>query len=272
MREASGRGPFQGVANIVRFNAPVYGAAAAVCVLGLLTFVFASPLVEALGGVAGPLDERVSAVRVARMLGASAALGALWLTASALLASYLTYDRSGLYTWACLDPHLPTPLCRLAHVHTGLDESSPSLRMRFPHAELHVFDASAPEAQPEPSIARARRLVPLDPGTVAVGLGALPLPEGSVDLLLLLMAAHEVRDAAARARWLATLSLSLRPGGRLIVVEHLRDLPNALAFHVGVLHFFSRRAWHRTFAEAGLTRVFEGQATPWLALFVLERR
>lgn len=272
MRDAGGRGPYQGVANIVRFNAPVYVAGALVCSLGVVTALLAPMLVESLALGAGPRADAARAAVVVQMLGASAALIALVLTTGSLVASYLTYDRSGLYTWACLDPHLPTPLSRVAHVHTGLDETSATLRAKLPHAALHVFDASAPGAQPEPSIARARRLIPLDPGTVAVALGPLPLREGSVDLLLLPMAAHEVRDASTRARWLATLSRVLRPGGRLIVVEHLRDLPNTLAFHVGVLHFLSRRTWHRTFAEAGLVRVFEGRVTPLLALFVLERR
>lgn len=267
MRDAGGRGPYQGVANIVRFNAPVFVAGALVCLLGVLTFVWAPALVEGLwsGG------DVAQVARAVRMLSASAASMAFVLTAGSLVASYLTYDRSGLYTWACLDPHLPAPLSCVAHVHTGLDETSATLRAKLPRAVLHVFDASAPAAQPEPSIARARRLIPLDSGTIAVGLGPLPLPEGSVDVLLLPMAAHEVRDADTRARWLAELSRVLRPGGRMIVVEHLRDLPNTLAFHVGVLHFLSRRTWHRTFADAGLVRVFEGHVTPLLALFVLER-
>lgn len=252
MSTAHGRSRYQGVTNIVRFNAPVYLTGLAVCLGGAALSVAAPPPASALG--------------------AGAALVAFVLTLGSLLAAHLTYDRSGLYTWRCLDAHVPTPLSRLAHVHTGLDESSASLRHRFPDAELHVFDASAPEAQPEPSIARARRWVPLDAATVAVGLGGLPLPAGTIDLLLLPMAAHEVRDAATRARWLAALSQSVRPGGRLIVVEHLRDLPNTLAFHVGVLHFLSRRTWHRTFADAGLVLAHEGRVTPLLALFVLERR
>lgn len=273
MRDDGGRSPYQGVANIVRFNAPVYATAALVCALGLLLVVLGPQLLELVAGAgARPLGDAAQLGGLVRVLGATAALSAFVLTTGSLVASYLTYDRSGLYTWACLDPHLPTPLARVVHVHTGLDETSATLRAKLPHAELHVFDASAPAAQPEPSIARARRLTSLYPGTVAVGLGPLPLAEGSVDLLLLPMAAHEVRDATTRARWLAELSRVLRPGGRVIVVEHLRDLPNTLAFHVGVLHFLSRRAWHRTFAEAGLVRVHEGHVTPLLALFVLERR
>ena len=251
----------------------MYATAALVCALGLLLVVLGPQLLELVAGAgARPLGDAAQLGGLVRVLGATAALSAFVLTTGSLVASYLTYDRSGLYTWACLDPHLPTPLARVVHVHTGLDETSATLRAKLPHAELHVFDASAPAAQPEPSIARARRLIPLYPGTVAVGLGPLPLAEGSVDLLLLPMAAHEVRDATTRARWLAELSRVLRPGGRVIVVEHLRDLPNTLAFHVGVLHFLSRRAWHRTFAEAGLVRVHEGHVTPLLALFVLERR
>jgi hypothetical protein len=46
----------------------------------------------------------------------------------------------------------------IAHVHTGLDESTAVLRARHPHARVVVFDASDTQAQTEPSIARARAL------------------------------------------------------------------------------------------------------------------
>jgi hypothetical protein len=160
MRDDGGRSPYQGVANIVRFNAPVYATAALVCALGLLLVVLGPQLLELVAGAgARPLGDAAQLGGLVRVLGATAALSAFVLTTGSLVASYLTYDRSGLYTWACLDPHLPTPLARVVHVHTGLDETSATLRAKLPHAELHVFDASAPAAQPEPSIARARRLI-----------------------------------------------------------------------------------------------------------------
>jgi hypothetical protein len=42
------------------------------------------------------------------------------------------------------------------------------------------------------------------------------------------------------------------PRGKVIVVEHLRDLAAALAFGPGISHFFPRREWLRMGSVAGL--------------------
>jgi SAM-dependent methyltransferase len=249
MSEPLTRTPLQGVVNIVRFNAPVYVLASVVVVAGVVA------------GVAAPAGSLVA------WLGAAASSAAALLTTGSLVASYLTYDRSGFYTWAWFDRFVSSSTTTIAHVHTGLDESTAILRARHPHARVVVFDASAPHAQTEPSIARARAVVPLHEDTIAVSLG--PLPENGIDVIVLPMAAHEVRDDDIRARWFATLARALRDGGRIVVVEHLRDARNALAFHVGVLHFLSRERWRVTFARAGLVIVEESQVTPLLAVFVL---
>ncbi len=247
------RGRFQGVINIVRFNAPTYVAAGAVVVVGVAAAI--------VGGLVGS-----DAVVV---VGAVAAVAAVVLSVGSLSGSYLAYDASDLYSWACLDDVVGADVTHIAHVHTGLDESTNGLRARFPHVDVVVYDASDVAAQPEPSIARARRIVPLHADTVAVGLG--PLPATGIDLILLPMAAHEVRDDDARARWLRALSSSLSPGGKVVLIEHLRDVENTVAFHVGVLHFLSARTWRRTFANAGLDVVDERAVAPLLRRFVLLR-
>jgi len=157
----------------------------------------------------------------------------------------------------------------IVHAHTGLDESFAVLRARYPHARVVVIDANDTRVQTEPSIERARAIVPLHEDTVAVGRGALPVKD--VDVIVLPMAAHEVRDDDVRARWFGTLARSLRADGRSVVLEHQRDVCNALAFYVGVLHFLSRRTWHDAFARAGLVLVEESTVPPLLALFVLTR-
>jgi hypothetical protein len=262
------RRPLQGVAGIVRFNAPFFVAAAVAVVVAVVAAVL--------------LHEPPWL----RAVAALAALGALVLSGGALLASYLTYDRSGLYTWAWFDRFVSstttststsktmttttsTTTTTIAHVHTGLDESTAILRRRYERARVLVYHASDTRAQTEASIARARAIVPRHPDTVDVGLG--PLPVRDVDVIVLPMAAHEVRDDDVRARWFQTLAGSLTPGGRVVVVEHLRDARNLLAFHLGVLHFLSRATWHDTFGKAGLVVVEESWVTPLLALLVLRR-
>jgi hypothetical protein len=242
--------------NIVRFNAPTYVVAGVVVIVGVV------------GAIVGVAVDHSAVVVVA----AAAAVSAAVLSVGSLVGSYLAYDASGLYAWTCLDAFANDDVKVVAHVHTGLDESTEAFKGRFPHADVVVFDASADAAQPEPSIARARRLVPLHPSTVAVGMGPLPLAPHSAQLLILPMAAHEVRDDAIRARWLRTLAASLAPDGRMLVIEHLRDVPNTVAFHVGVLHFLSRRTWLQTFEDAGLDVIDEGQPAPLLHLFVLTPR
>lgn len=250
------RKPFQGTVNIMRFNAPVFGAGA----LTVLLSACAAWACWAAGWW------------VAACLAATTGATALLLSTGSLLASYLTYDRSGFYTWDWLMTLVPQRVDCVAHVHTGLDESTTVLKQKFADANFHVFDASDVSHETEPSIARARRMVPLDPATVHTGLGPLPVAAASVDLMVLPMAAHEVRDPRVRARWFRELGSALRPHGNMVVVEHVRDAANILAFHVGALHFLPRAAWLQTFDAGGLRLVKQVRLTALLTAFVLERR
>jgi hypothetical protein len=134
------RGRFRGVSNIVRFNAPIYMLAMGVVVVAIVVAMMA-PWVVA-------------------MMAMTVAMATVLLTGGSLWASYLSYDSSGLYEWRWLQPWLPPSTTVMAHVHTGLDESTTTLRERFPGTIVHVFDASDIRAQTEPSIARARATCP----------------------------------------------------------------------------------------------------------------
>lgn len=67
------------------------------------------------------------------------------------------------------------------------------------------------------------------------------------------------------------LKNGLAENGKLIVVEHLRDLPNAIAFSIGVFHFMPRSSWSNDFAAVGLQIVTEKKTTPFVSEFVLSR-
>ena len=241
------RKPAQGVWNIVRFNWHFYAAAAGVALL--LAAV-------ALGG--GPAWQPY--------------LLALLVLISApvvvsLLVSYYVYDCSALYSLSWLEPGAAP--ARIVNIHAGFDETSALLRQRFGAAELEVIDFYDPREHTEVSIRRARAAYPPFAGTRRAAPQALPLPASSADQVFVILAAHEIRQPAQRVAFLREIRRVLRPGGQLVVVEHLRDPANFLAYTIGFLHFYSRASWLRDFVAAGFGPAREQKITPFIYAFTL---
>jgi SAM-dependent methyltransferase len=97
----------------------------------------------------------------------------------------------------------------------------------------------------------------------------LPAAAGTIDAVVLPLSAHELRTAAARRALFGEIRRVLAPGGRVVVVEHLRNLANVAAFGPGALHFHSRRTWAQCFSEAAFVVCREFPITPFVRVFVL---
>ncbi|AHJ97023.1 class I SAM-dependent methyltransferase [Hymenobacter swuensis] len=200
---------------------------------------------------------------------ALALLAVLLPTVVSLGVSWYVYDASGLYDFAWLLPAGATPPTRLVNIHAGFDETSALLRQQFPAAGLRVLDFYNPALHTEVSIRRARAAAVPYPGTESVSPHALPLPTAGTDYVLVMLAAHEIRDPAQRAAFLREIRRVLAPGGRAVVVEHLRDPANFLAYTIGFLHFYSRTTWRAAFRAGGLRVGQEQKLTPFLSAFML---
>ena len=134
-----------------------------------------------------------------------------------------------------------------------------------------VVDIYDPAEMTEPSIARARRMYPATEPFVIGTFDHLPLPTGDQDEVFLLFAAHEVRAPERRSQLLRESSRVLKKGGQLLLVEHLRDWPNFLAFGPGFLHFHSQESWRKNIQQAGLTIERENTVTPFVHCFFLKK-
>lgn len=95
--------------------------------------------------------------------------------------------------------------------------------------------------------------------------------DSECDAAFVVFSAHEIRDPASRFRFFKELRRILKPSGRLLMVEHLREAWNFVAYGPGFLHFYSRSEWTRLAEDAGLSVEAERSLTPFGRCFVFAR-
>jgi SAM-dependent methyltransferase len=201
------------------------------------------------------------------------ALGALAWSFASLAISFYIYDRSVLSGGAWVGPLLLSvgePPSTWAAVHAGLDaevELDATMAGRCV-GRLDIFD---PGIMTAPSIRRARIRTPPAHTSSACAPTSLALADDACDAMVVAFTAHEIRDRGARERFFAEVRRCLRPGGRMLLVEHVRDLSNFAAFGPGFMHFLPRREWLRLADHADLRVALERRITPWVMALVLEK-
>ncbi|MDA0578433.1 MAG: methyltransferase domain-containing protein [Verrucomicrobia bacterium] len=246
------RAPFAGVAQILRFNWPWY--AVAIAGNGVVAFLLTTR----------PLPRPITLVICVAL-----AFANFWLLAS-LFVSHYVYDRSGIARASWLETTTTAP-ARVATIHAGHDEASNALQRQFPAAQLFVYSVFDALRTRTPSIARAQARAGQDPRMTAIPLQSIPLDDAQLDLACLVFAAHEIRLTDDRVALFSELRRVLNPDGRVVIVEHLRDSWNALAFGPGAFHFLARATWLHTFAAAGLHLADQRRITPFVTVFTLRR-
>jgi hypothetical protein len=188
-----------------------------------------------------------------------------------LLVSYYVYDRSGLYNFTWMESLPIASDATLINIHAGFDETSTILAHKYPHATLQIFDFYNPETHTERSIRIARKTYPTGPHTHQISTTHIPAAPASADVIFNIFSAHEIRDREERIDFLKKQCALLKHGGWCIVMEHLRDIPNFVAYTVGFFHFFSYREWTSSFSRAGLKVESMRKVTPFVSVFVLTK-
>ncbi len=243
------RPPFIGAWNVIRFNWHLYAFSGA---LALAVYLTSMKFEGAL-----------------RTTGYGLCFIILATTVVSLVVSFYVYDLSGLYRLNWLDDLGVEANGTIVNVNAGFDETSILLSEKYPKASLLVFDFYDSDKHTEVSIERARRAYPPYPGTRQTSTSRLPLQDASADCIFVILAAHEIRDDNERISFFRELRRGLAPTGRIVVTEHLRDLPNLLAYSIGILHFLPGSSWHKTFGGAGLTISKTLKINPFITTYLL---
>jgi SAM-dependent methyltransferase len=245
------RKPYQGVVNIIRFNWHFY-VLAGICVL-------------LLGFASAHTDNLMFWFSFIPATGITAS------TCLSLLVSYYVYDRSALYNFTWLTQFNKSDIKNIVNIHAGFDETSSILEKNFPDGSLEVFDFYDAARHTEISIERARKAYPPYYRTRKITTAELPLADRGVDIIFNIFALHEVRNRKERIQFLKEQLRTLRDDGKVVVVEHLRDVPNFFAYNIGFFHFFSAQEWSTSFKRAALCVDNKFKITPFITVFILRK-
>ncbi len=186
-----------------------------------------------------------------------------------LVISAYVYDFSGYYdlNWLKKEVENDNQPGLIVNINAGFDETSFLIQEKFPNADIRVFDFYNSKRHTEPAIKRARKVSNVYPNTTQIASDTIPLGDRSADIVFLLSAAHEIRSYHEKVQLLKECHRLCRPGGKVIMVEHLRDFPNFLAFSVGFTHFFPASVWKSSFKKAGFSIIKETKFTPFMSIF-----
>jgi hypothetical protein len=249
--EAVNRKPFQGITNIIRFNWHFYIIAVISITVAILLKRYLSSQLSLTA------DVLVFLVITGTLI--------------SLAVSYYIYDHSGIYSLSYLNPLNITGAKKLVNINAGFDETSSTLREKYPASELVVFDFYDPAKHTEVSIERARKSYPSFPGTIKIETHNVPLKPGSADYIFLIFAAHEIRNHEERTEFFKQLCNALADSGRITITEHQRDIYNFFAFNFGFFHFFPEIEWISTFKNAGLVIESTAKVTPFVKNYTLKK-
>lgn len=241
------RKAFQGVGNIIRFNWHFFALAASAIALLLLASTYTNEPYH-------------------KILLVFATFASITILIS-LVVSHYVYDISGLYKLEWLGDLSHQ---KILTINAGFDETSTLIQHTFQNTELIICDFYNPQKHTETSIKRARRAYPPSADTISINTNKLPFEDQSVDKILAILSAHEIRDNHERILFFEELLRITKPQGVLIVTEHLRDFWNFTAYTFGVFHFHSKKTWLDTFKQANWHVKEEFKITPFITTFILE--
>jgi SAM-dependent methyltransferase len=190
---------------------------------------------------------------------------------ASILASYILYDKSDLYTLNNLTGILDfEKIENVVLIHASFDPLSKRLEDKYPNLKLTVCDIFENRHEHENGIKTSKKVFPPNPKEIKIVPNRLPFEDKSQDVILAITALHEILDHNERVLFFKEAKRILKEGGLIIVSEQLRDLTNFIFFNIGAFHFLSQKQWKKAISDADLKIMKNTKITPFANTLVIK--
>lgn len=244
------RKPFQGVLNIILFNSRMYGWA-----LGFVAiFIVLKSYLD--------VNQKLFCDLFILLISTSIFIS--------IVVSFYIYDYSDLYKMKWLSKINILSNAEIANISAGFDETSELLKQKLTPSKIVMFDFYDETKHTEQSIKLAREFYPPSNDLIKTSTGDFLTEANNFDYIFLILAAHEIRNNNERTLFFKQLNKALNKNGRIIVVEHQRNLANFIVYNIGFFHFLSNNTWLQTFTSADCTVEQKFNITPFIKTYILK--
>jgi len=196
---------------------------------------------------------------------------------ASLIAVQWAYDLSDLFKSNWIENAISSvdsrPLA-IATINAGFDEVSEHIIRLFKNSTVQSLDFYDPESTTEPSITRARKLYPSPVPAIRIDASNWNINR-QYELIFIMFAANEIRTQSERIEFFKQVRMHLAPksesgDSKVILVEHLRNVPNFMVFNIGAFHFYSFTTWKSAWSSAGLRMSKSFSISPFIEVMILE--
>ena len=190
---------------------------------------------------------------------------------ASILASYILYDKSDLYTLNNLRGILDfEKIENVVLIHASFDPLSKKIENKYPNLNLTVCDIFENRHEQDKGIKISKKIFPPNLKEIKIIPSELPFEDKSQDVILAITALHEILDHNKRVLFFKEAKRILKEGGLIIVSEQFRDVTNFTFFNIGAFHFLSQKKWEKAISEAGLKILKNEKITPFANMLIVK--
>lgn len=191
---------------------------------------------------------------------------------ASLIASYMLYDNSDLYTLHHLNKTIDWRKTENAVlIHASFDPLSKHLEEKYPNMNLTVCDIFGNRHEKEKGIETSKKVFPPNPKEIKITPDSLPFEDQSQDVILAVTALHEILDHEKRVLFFKEARRILKDDGIIVVSEQFRDFTNFVYFNIGAFHFLSEKQWRKAIFGGGLHIVQNKKLTTFANTLIIKK-